>query len=167
MRRSWASGTLQSSRWVEEGRRGGLRGVRGGEEELGIGDIAEFEVGLGGRRGGADDCDGNVDVISRGRYSLDLSPLGCELNNLWGGDVFELMSQSIWSMTLCPSPPSLPSPSMPPLAPPPPQARLASEHEALEAANVVSVLGSAPMVDSVVFQMRKLGGMLGEIGGRE
>ena len=43
-----------------------------------------------------------------------------------------------------------------------PQARLASEHEALEAANVLDVLGSAPMVDSVVFQMKKLGGMLGE-----
>ena len=30
---------------------------------------------------------------------------------------------------------------------------------------MISVLGSAPMVDSVVFQMRKLGGVLGERGG--
>ena len=48
------------------------------------------------------------------------------------------------------------------------EAKLLEEQEALEAANAESVLSSAPLVDSVIFQLHRVHGVLGEkkVGGR-
>ncbi|GAX83943.1 hypothetical protein CEUSTIGMA_g11367.t1 [Chlamydomonas eustigma] len=43
------------------------------------------------------------------------------------------------------------------------EAHLGAEYDSLEAANLLSILGSAPMVDSVVFQMRKIGDILEDL----
>ena len=107
-----------------------------GATDLGIGDVAEFEV--------------------QRRYICCTCAAQRRAGS--GGEESEAPPRPI------PPPCQVPAPANP-VPPSPPQARLSEEHDALEAANVISVLGSAPMVDSVVFQMRKLGGVLGERGG--